>query len=131
MAGRNRPIGITVTAILEMFLGLGNLFIGYVITAAFDLAGIAGLGIFGDLLEALGFLIGGILFLAAILHFLLAYGFLREQGWAWVTGLILSIIGIFFGIILIPIGVVTLVANAIIIYYLNTPAVIESFRSPS
>ena len=77
-----------------------------------------------------GFLsvIGGVLFVLALLALLLAYGLWVGKGWAWTFSLIFAILRIIFSVVsLIARGglgsAVTLIIDLIIIYYLMQPNV--------
>ncbi|MEM0444559.1 MAG: hypothetical protein QXO86_02865 [Nitrososphaerota archaeon] len=129
---RTRPTGVTILAILEIIgsvlslLGAVALFalgamVGGVLEDEFGMAGIFGL---------IAPLMGGVLLIVALIGFVLAYGFWTGKGWAWILGIIFSIIGIILGLATIignPSGIITVIINAVILYYLTRPHVKEWF----
>src|SRR5215203_5494081 len=103
---KHRPLGVTIIAILTIIGGIIFLASGLVLL-------IIGIGI---ILLALG-----------IAYFVMAYGLWKGKGWAWTITLILSFIGIAFGIASIITGnigaVFHLIINIIVVYYLYRPNV--------
>src|ERR671918_2643634 len=106
MQQKQRPLGVTIIAILMI------------------ISGIALLGT-GAILLVVG--IGVILVILGIASFVMAYGLWKGKGWAWTITLILSAIGIIVAIVSIILGNVAAIINAIIhgivIYYLYRPNV--------
>ena len=141
MSERIRPTGVTVMAILEILLGVGSLAVGFIfaVMSAFlgSLLGGVGVtgsggvtvsaGLFGGLFAAIGGIIGGIIIVVGLVNFALAYGLLRGLGWAWVLSLVFAVISVVFGILLFPVGIVAIVFDALIIYYLTRRNVKEFF----
>jgi len=141
LAGKNRPTGVTVLAVLEILLGLGGLGVGFILAvmAAFlgSLLGGVGVsgpdgvtvsaGLFGSLFAAVGAIIGGIIIVIGLVNFAIAYGLLKGLGWAWTLSLIFAIISIVFGILMFPIGIIAIIFDALIIYYLTRSNVKEFF----
>jgi len=133
LAGKNRPTGVTVLAVLEILLGLGSLGVGFILAAmsAFlgSLMGGVGVsgpdgvtfsaGLFGGLFAAIGAIIGGIIIVIGLVNFAIAYGLLKGLGWAWILSLIFAVISIIFGILMFPIGIVAIIFDALIIFYLT------------
>lgn len=127
MQARTRPTGVTILAILEI---IGSVLLLLGAAAFFALGALAGAALDGDLVGgffgALGAAIGGVLVVMALIGFLLAYGFWTGKGWAWILGLIFSIIGILLGLVTIignPSSIITIIINGLIIYYLTRPHV--------
>jgi hypothetical protein len=121
---RDRPTGVTILAILEIILGLiyglgGLLFL----VAAGFIAEYAS-GVIGALSSGIG---AGLL-IFALIRFVLAWGFLSGQGWSRIMGLVLAVLGILVGLVSLPIGIIDLVLNGLIIYYLTRPYVVDYFR---
>lgn len=80
----------------------------------------------GGLLAAAGVAFGGLLLILALVGFVLAYGFWTGKGWAWILGIIFSIIGIIIGLVSIignPSSVIGIIINGLILYYLTRPHV--------
>ncbi|MCS7145881.1 MAG: hypothetical protein RMJ28_05020 [Nitrososphaerota archaeon] len=129
MATKTRPVGITILAVLEIIGGIIGLLGAAVFLAFGALAGVVageGLGPLGGLFAALGGIVGGLLLVLALVSFLLAYGFWTGKGWAWILGIIFSIIGIVVGVVTIfgdLSGIVSIVINGLILFYLFRPNV--------
>jgi uncharacterized membrane protein HdeD (DUF308 family) len=104
---RHRPLGVTIIAVLLVIAGIIS-FVGGLI---------------------LLIILVGIAFLAlGIAYLVMAYGLWKGRGWAWTISLILSGIGIIVGIVYIIQdnlggGIVNIIINGVIIYYLNRPNV--------
>ncbi len=127
MSVRTRPTGVTVLAILEIIGAILSL-IGAM--AFFALGALVGVETefeaMGGLLAAAGVAFGGLLLILALVGFVLAYGFWTGKGWAWILGIIFSIIGIIIGLVSIignPSSVIGIIINGLILYYLTRPHV--------
>jgi hypothetical protein len=124
-----RPFGVTILAILEIISGLFELGAGaLLLIAAGFIGGLSGVSGFGGILAGIFSAIGGVLIILGLLAFLIAYGLWTGQGWAWTLSLIFSIIGIILGILSLPAGVISLIIDILIIYYLTRPHVKAFFR---
>jgi uncharacterized membrane protein (DUF2068 family) len=103
---KHRPLGVTVIAILTVIGG-----IIFLVSGLFLL--IIGIGI---ILLALG-----------IAYLVMAYGLWKGKGWAWTITLILSAIGIIVAVVSIATGnvggIISIIINGVIIYYLYRPNV--------
>lgn len=111
---RNRPIGITIIAILMIISGI--LFI------------IGGIGLTALGVISLAFLAGGIgSIILGIASLVVAWGLLKGAGWAWIITLIITIISIIVNIASLAGGntanIIGIIINGIIIYYLYRPNV--------
>jgi hypothetical protein len=134
---KKRPTGVTVAAILEMLGGISGLAAGNIVMSIFATIsgaseGVTGrvasvFGILGGFFATVGGLIGGTLYLAGIADFFIAYGLLKGSSSAWTLCLVFAIIGIALGIILIPLGIIFIIADAAIAYYLTRPHVKQFF----
>jgi uncharacterized membrane protein (DUF2068 family) len=104
---KRRPLGVTIIAILLILGGLIWLVSGLILLI----------------------ILVGIVFLAlGIAYLVMAYGLLKGRGWAWTISLILSGIGVIAGIYHIAQnnlggGIVSIIINGVIIYYLYRPNV--------
>ncbi|PUA31208.1 MAG: hypothetical protein B9J98_07360, partial [Candidatus Terraquivivens tikiterensis] len=114
---RERPFGVTILAILEIIGGLILLGTG----ASFGVV-----GMMAGAVPYAGFVLGPIIFtlvaifvILGLLCFVIAYGLWTGKGWAWTVALVLAIIDIIFGLISLPGGIIGIIINAIIIYYLT------------
>ena len=114
-----RPEGIAVLALLAALEG-AVLLLGGLLLLVFS-------GLVGGIFSAIGGTIAGFLVVSAIFTFMVAYGYWNGFGWAWWVGLILAIIGAIRAILTVPLGVISLVINGLIIYYLTRPYVQEYF----
>ena len=134
---KKRPTGVTVVAILEVLGGISGLAAGNIVMSIFaTMSGAgggvtgrvaSGFGILGGFFATVGGLIGGLLYLAGIADFFIAYGLLKGSSSARILCLVFAIIGIALGIILLPIGIISIIADAVIAYYLTRPHVKQFF----
>jgi hypothetical protein len=81
-----------------------------------------------SLLGGLGIAFGAVLVAIGIVSFIVAYGLLKGRRWAWTATIILSIISIVWNAITIATaanfgGIISIIIDAIIIYYLYRPHV--------
>jgi len=129
-----RPSGVTILAILEIISGLFELGAGALLLIAAGLIGglvpeeIPG---FGGILAGILSAIGIVFIILGLFAFLITYGLWTGQGWAWTLSLIFSIIGIILGILSLPAGIIGLIIDILILYYLTRPHVKAFFgRGP-
>ena len=136
MSGKNRPTGVTVMGVLQILVGLGSLGLGFMLAATYAFlgslmsSGAEGVTFstgFGGFLVVAGAIIGGILMVIGIANLIIAYGLFKGRNWAWMLCLIFAVISIVFGILTFPAGIITILFNALIIYYLTRPNVKEFF----
>jgi len=115
---KHRPLGVTIIAILTIIGGIGFL--------ASGIAAVVAAPFLSDT-EGLSAGIGAVLIALGIAYFVMAYGLWKGKGWAWTITLVLSFIGIAFGIASIITGnigaVFHLIINIIVVYYLYRPNV--------
>jgi len=134
-----RPFGVTILAILEVIGGILSLAAGAFMlfaAAAFGMmipgempGGISG---FVGLMMGLFSVIGIVVITIGLISFIIAYGLWNGRGWAWTLCLIFSIIGIIIGILSLPTGIISLIINILILYYLTRPHVKAFFgKGPS
>jgi hypothetical protein len=128
VSGKNRPTGVTVMGVLQILTGLGSLGLGFMLAATYAFlgslmaSGAEGVTFsagFGGFLAVAGAIIGGILMVIGIANLLIAYGLFKGKSWAWMLCLIFAVISAVFGILTFPVGIVTILFNALIIYYLT------------
>jgi len=114
---RQRPIGVTIIAILAILGGIAFL--------------ASGLGTL-ILIPLIGIFIGSGLLILGLAYFLMAYGLWKGKSWSWILTLILSGIGIIVGIGSIIVGnigsIFHIIINAIVIFYLYRPNVKSFFN---
>jgi lysylphosphatidylglycerol synthetase-like protein (DUF2156 family) len=113
---KNRPLGVTIIAILAVIGGIGSLSSGLVVLT---------------LIPVLGIIIGGILIIIGLAYFAVAYGLWKGLKWAWIITLIVSVIGIVVGLGSLAVrdtaSIFHIIVNAIVIYYLYRPNVKSYF----
>ncbi|MGA2462492.1 MAG: DUF2127 domain-containing protein [Candidatus Bathyarchaeia archaeon] len=123
---KERPIGVTILAVLEAILGVMVLLGGLSIV-------IEGF-ILSDMIPRVRWfptrIIGGgiALLVFALIDFALAIGLWVGKRWAWIAGLVCAILGIMLGVfsLFVRPGIgelVALVLDLVIIYYLMQPKV--------
>jgi len=128
-----RPIGVTVLAILAFVFGI-LLILGSVLVAALsafipELIKIYGIPVIVGGLDVSSFiqvfLIAIAVFAAVlgILHIVAAYGIWIGAGWGWVLAVVVVILNIIWSLLTLPNGIVGLVINAVILWYLMQPYV--------
>ena len=150
---KSRPIGVTIIAILtiiggafSLIFGIGLITLGAVLPtlppSVFNQSQLQGNLTDGQapippgtppmalqsLLGGLGIAFGAVLVAIGIVSFFVAYGLLKGRGWAWTVTIILSIISIVWNAITIATaanfgGIISIIIDAIIIYYLYRPHV--------
>ncbi|MFO7618381.1 MAG: hypothetical protein R6W91_01795 [Thermoplasmata archaeon] len=114
-APRERPLGVTILAVLYFVQGLGMILGGWLITSLFgsffDILGSFGADMgSGNLLCLIPFVI------LALFYFLIGFGLLKGRSWARTIGILFAIIGL----INVPIGTII---SIIILIYLFKPEV--------
>lgn len=132
-----RPLGVTVIAILMVIGGIVMLFAGIAAVVAGSLLPFAAqTGNLPDTMSmpmlggaAVGF--GAFMLALGIAALVIAYGLFKGRGWAWTAAVVLSIIGIALAVLQIatslafgdPSGIISLIINGVILYYLYRPHV--------
>ena len=129
MSTKVRPSGITVLVVLEILAGLGLLLGGAMFAVLASFSGGFG-GMMGGVLGALSGAIGVIFVVMGIITFFIAYGLWTGKGWARMFGLVIAGIGIILGILSLPSGIISIIIDGIIIYYLTRPHVVQFFSTP-
>lgn len=130
-----RPTGATVISVIDgilaAFLFLGALAAIGLGTMAGGLVGSSGgtdaAGV-GAVLAGFGFIAGIIFLLVGLLYLAIAYGVWKGRSWAWMLGLVVSIIAIVFGVLGLSSGVnvgsiISLALPIIVVYFLWQPEV--------
>jgi hypothetical protein len=115
--GKTRPLGVTILAILNALGGIVTL-----------LGGVAAIGVTSTgMFASLGIIVGGFTIIIGLFQLIIAWGLWTGKKWAWFLALIFGILGVIFGILgLIGgglSGIISLLINAIIVYYLLRPEV--------
>lgn len=81
----------------------------------------------GEFISAIVLAIATVAAIVGILALIDAYGLWIGAGWAWWLTIILSILGIIGGIMSLPGGIISIIIDALIIYYFTRPHVKEFF----
>jgi hypothetical protein len=130
MGTTTRPVGISVIAILSaiagavlVLWGLALLSVGTFGALVGPMAGSPAVGILG----ALGIFGGLILLAIGAVELYTAYGAWNLKPWAWTWVLVLAIVGIVLRVGSFRGGLLHIIVNAVIIYYLYTPEVKAAF----
>jgi hypothetical protein len=126
---KKRPTGVTVLAVLYILFALLLLGGGGVLLSARSYLGTQ----VGSVIGTFGGVLGGVLIVAALIMFVISYGFLKGNEWSWwvaiiflVLGLISEVASLFTG--QIGAGIIGIIISAIIIYYLTRPNVKKWFK---
>ena len=131
-AGPQRPVGITILAILQVITALLGLCVPLVVLTGSTL--VAFLGPAGTFVGGVGLCIGAVLFLGPLLHFIVAFGAWNLKKWAWWLGVIATGVDVLSAVLNIWNGAgvahaVILVGFALIVFiYLMTPGVRKAFE---
>ena len=136
---QSRPTGVTILAVLVFLVALSLLVGGLGTIVGVGVLGLVGIfdspniSIFlPSLTIPFVGLIGIVLTILGLVGFLLAWGLWTGKSWAWIVAIIFAIIGIISNLVTLPAGVVGLILNGLIIYYLTRPAVKGFFgRNPA
>ena len=142
----NRPIGVTIIAILIIIGGIALLIGGLGFIAFAGILSISSSEITSNSLieiASLSFLPMGIgMMIIGIIYLAVSYGLLKGKGWAWIVTIIVTIIGLIIEIVSAVItGLVTssieaalvshvivIIISGVIIFYLYRPNVRAYFR---
>jgi len=138
MAQAARPMGVAVLAVLVALAGIlalvGALVLGvlaetmteFIESAIIEYGGMVIPDVAG-FVEAMLLVIAVVAAVMGILALIDAYGLWIGAGWAWWLTIILSALGIIVGIVSLPSGIITIVIDALIIYYFTRSYVKEFF----
>ncbi|MDQ1280108.1 MAG: hypothetical protein QG670_1370 [Thermoproteota archaeon] len=118
-----RPTGITIIAALNVLGGLIFLGLGTLVLLAAVILGTgfraADFPIFAGISGAVLGIIGGVLVIIGLINFVIAYGYWIGSGWAWTVGMVFAVLEILLGLLALPQGVVSIILNGLIVYYLT------------
>ena len=116
-----RPIGITIIGVLQVVGGLTGSFLGLATLVLLS--------------EPISLFIGSVVYLislalliVSLFYLVVGWGFLSAQGWAWVVGILLNILGVVLAIAAVASGstvsgISGLIVNLIILSYLSKRSV--------
>ena len=114
-ASSERPLGVTILAILQILGGL-------LMLAAGALATITGL------LFILFAIVGVAMMILGFLGVIVGFGLWGLKSWAWMWAMIVNILNIIIGLFNLQDNLVSIVIALIIIIYLNQPDIKRRFR---
>ncbi len=125
MAGKVRPVGVTVISIFYAFAG------GVMLLGTFALLAFRGFianripdgSIPPQLLAAIISFGGFVLIFIAAIALVAAWGLWMGRGWSWYLVMALSILGALSSLVRLPSGLVGLVIDGVVIWYLWQPRV--------
>ena len=131
-----RPTGATVVAVIEGIIGVLALLAGLLFMVGMSVVGgLAGTQVdtpnaqgLGAVFAGVGIVFGVIIILIGLLYLAIAYGAWKGRSWAWMLGMIVSIIAIVFGVLGLSGGVnvgsiISLALPIIVVYFLWQPEV--------
>jgi uncharacterized membrane protein YfcA len=126
-----RPTGVTILAALQVLAGLVFVIFGVMVLIVAGLLGLGGVRPQAPMLPLfLGpivAVVGGIMVIIGIVSFAVAYGYMNGREWAWTLGLVVAVLGLIMGVLSLPNGVIGILIDALIIYYLTRPHVKRFF----
>jgi len=125
-----RPSGITILAGLEIVEGFIGSIIGIIVLFSYSI--LKGLipvpATYLPLIQAVLTVIGSIVIFISLVNFIIAYGLLKGTSWAWTVSLVFAVIGILRGLGTLPMGILTIIIQVLIIYYLTRDSVRSFFE---
>jgi hypothetical protein len=81
-------------------------------------------GLFGGAILGI---IGLVMLVIGIAGFAVAYGYWNGLGWSWTLGLVITVIGLIIGLASLPNGILGIIIDGLILYYLTRPHVKKWF----
>jgi hypothetical protein len=128
---QQRPTGVTILAVLAAIGGVFSIFGGLSLVA---LGGAIGAATSSTDLGILGIGFGAYMFVIGALYLLMSFGFWTAKPWGWILGIAIAIVSMAGTIAQLVLGytgifsaVISVIVPAIILYYLNQPAVKRYF----
>ena len=112
----DRPLGVTILAILQLLGGILGIFSGF------------GIVMLAMLTPSLIFflIIGAVLLITGLLGLIVGWGLYTMKSWAWMLAMILNIINIIIAVI--SFDIISLIIPVIIVLYLNQADIKSRFR---
>jgi hypothetical protein len=112
---RERPLGVTILALLQFLQALTVLGVGVLILIGGSI-----------ILPILGTIAGGVVILIGLFSFYIGLGLWNLQSWAWTWAMIVNILGLIIGIF--NLDVWSILISIIVVIYLNEPNTKSVFR---
>lgn len=106
--GANRPLLITLIGVLYALLGIAMLALGAITFMGGATSGEIEIGATG----------GGAIAVVGLIYIIIALGFFKGWKLWWYLGVIFAIIGIIGGLLMFPVGLITVIIELIILWYL-------------
>lgn len=123
---RVRPAGVTILAILQMLGGVLIFLIGIAAVSVAGMTSVLSTYGYGYLAGAIG-VVGGVIVVIGLIGIGIGFGLWKGMSWAWWGTLIFSVLGVLGSLVTLPGGVVGLLIEAAILYYLTRPGVRQYF----
>lgn len=130
----SRPFGVTLLAVLAIIIGIIGVFGSVVI---FALSAVAG-SFLGAAIAGIGVIIGSFVMIFSLVWLLVGWGFASGKGWAWMLGMIYTVVSFVIAIGSLVFnpggGVLGILIWGLMLYYLTRPGVKSYFgkgRFPS
>lgn len=141
---QTRPTGVAILAVIQIVASVSGLLAGLGLMALAGAIGVFGAGFLpvgafqgvegflgGFLVGAFLGVVGISLAIIGVVGFIIAWGLWTGRSWAWTATIIFAVIGIISALVTLPGGIVGLILNGLILYYLTRPAVKGYFgKSP-
>ena len=112
-----RPLGVTILAVLEIIVGLLGLFSGFTLLT---------LGAMVPFIGAFAALLGAVVLIIGIVDVIIGWGLWSLKSWAWMVALIVNIINLILNAI--QLAWLGAIINLIIILYLQQGDIKSRFR---
>lgn len=126
LSNKDRPMGVTILAILEAVVGLYYLVAGFgEIVAASIIRSLTLAAIPSTILPMIPRVLGAALVLIGLLSIVLAWGLWTGKSWARNVALVFAILAIIVS--LLSFHIIGLVIDVIIVYYLTRPNIKQFF----
>lgn len=121
----SRPFGVTLLAILAIIIGIVGVLASLAIFALS--AFVASTGAFGSVIGGIGTIIGSVVLVFSLLWLLVGWGFAAGKGWAWILGMIYTVISLILAVGALIInpggGILGVLIWGLMLYYLTRPGV--------
>ena len=113
----DRPLGVTILAVLEIIVGLLGLFSGFTLITV---------GAMVPFLAGFAIILGAVVLFIGLLDVIIGWGLWSLKSWAWMVALIVNIINLILNAI--QLAWLGAIINLIIILYLQQGDIKSRFR---
>lgn len=121
-----RPLGVTILAIIGIISGILTIIFAGMLVALFSVIPIE-LEDVGPLFSLILTFGSTFLVIIGLVTLVISYGLWKGASWAWWIYVILLALGIVSSLLSLPEGIIGIVINGIIIYYMTRPHVKNYF----